>query len=65
MDQQVCTVLIYMVKLKKYNLTIVGEDPVSTDIVGAEMLSHKHVLHIAKALERKIGEKPEVEKIKI
>jgi len=54
-----------MVKLKKYNLTIVGEDPVSTDIVGAEMLSHKHVLHIAKALERKIGEKPEVEKIKI
>jgi uncharacterized protein (DUF362 family) len=52
-------------ELKRHDLTIVSEDPVSADIVGAEILGHKRVLHISKALERKLGEKPEVEKIRV
>ncbi|KAA0003320.1 MAG: DUF362 domain-containing protein [Thermoplasmata archaeon] len=52
-------------KLKKYNITIVSEDPVSADIVGAELLGNKNVLHISKALERKLGEEPEVERINV
>ena len=52
-------------KLKKYNLTIVSEDLLAADIVGAEILDNKHVLHLSKAFERKLGEKPEVERIDI
>lgn len=52
-------------KLKRHNLTIVSEDPVAADIVGADILGDKHVLHISKALERNLGEKPEIESINI
>ncbi|UCD13390.1 MAG: DUF362 domain-containing protein [Thermoplasmatales archaeon] len=51
--------------LKKHNLTITSEDPVSADIVGAEILGDKYVPHISKALERKLGEKPEIERVNV
>ncbi len=52
-------------KLKKHNLTIVSEDPLAADIVGAEILGNKNVIYISKALERKIGEKPEIERFNV
>lgn len=45
-------------KLQKKNLTIIGEDPVAVDIVGAEILSCKKVFYLEKMIKKKIGNYP-------
>jgi uncharacterized protein (DUF362 family) len=45
-------------RLKQYALTIVSEDPVAADIVGAKILGHSNVFYIRKAIERGIGSPP-------
>lgn len=51
-------------KLKKYDLTIIGEDSVAVDIVGAEILDHKKVFYLEKAIKKKLGSCPEkIEKV--
>ena len=53
-------------KLKKLNLTIVSEDPVACDSIGAKILGHEEVKHIKLAGMKGLGDmNPEVLNIKI
>ncbi|MFQ6020512.1 MAG: DUF362 domain-containing protein [Candidatus Aenigmatarchaeota archaeon] len=53
-------------KLKEFDITIVGEDPVAVDCVGAKILGYDKVFYIDKAIQMKIGNKPTlVKKIKV
>ena len=53
-------------RLQKKNLTIVGEDPLAVDLVGAEILGHQKVFYLEKALIKKVGNRPEkIEKFQL
>lgn len=45
-------------RLKKFDITLVSEDVLACDIVGAKFLGYERVLHLDLALERKLGRKP-------
>ncbi len=46
-------------KLKRMDLTIVGNDALATDIFASKLLGHEKVFYLEEALKRGIGEKPE------
>lgn len=45
-------------RLKDFDLTLVSEDALACDIVGAKLLQYKKVLHLDVALKRKLGMAP-------
>lgn len=45
-------------RLKEFDLTLVSEDVLACDIVGAKLLEYENVLHLDLALARKLGKAP-------
>jgi uncharacterized protein (DUF362 family) len=45
-------------RLKTFNATVVSEDPVSCDLVGADLLSYKNVFYLEMAIKRGCGKPP-------
>jgi uncharacterized protein (DUF362 family) len=53
-------------RLKEFDLTLVSEDALACDIVGAELLEYEKVLHLELALDRRLGARPtQVERISV
>jgi hypothetical protein len=48
--------------LKTFNATIVSEDPVACDIVGAKFLGYKNVFYLDLALNKGVGRSPSIVK---
>lgn len=46
-------------RLKIKNLTIIGQDPVAVDLLGAEILGHQKIFYLEKMIKEKIGRRPE------
>lgn len=53
-------------ELKNFDLTIVSEDALAADLIGARILGHEKIYYLNLALKRKIGEYPkEIKEINV